>query len=107
VASGYTVVTQELDQFASYLRGTTQPAVAKAAQQVHSDNGFDDAAFGIFVGQILAIPARIAMAVVAGHVDKLAGQIASAGQTTTQTAQSYVQNEQTSATSFQNVSKGL
>lgn len=107
MASGYTVVTQELNQFASYLNGTTHPAVVAAANQVHSDNGFDNSAFGIFAAQILAVPARIAMGVVAGNLDKLAGQIASAGQATTQTANVYVQNEKTNAASFQNVGKVL
>lgn len=98
--NGYQVVTEELNKFADYLKSTTGPAMSQAASGVHSANGFDNNAFGIFVAQILAVPARIAMGVVAANLDDLSQEIADAGQRTTQAAQAYEDHEQ-------DVAKGL
>ena len=67
----------------------------------HSANGFDNNAFGIFAAQLLAVPARIAMAVSTDNLNKLASEITNAADLTNTTASNYRQNEQNAAGSFQ------
>lgn len=99
-SGGYQVDPNELHTFASYLSNTTHSEITDAANGVKADNGFDNSAFGIFAAQLLAVPARIAMAVAVDNLNSLAGEISSAAQQTTTTATNYQQNEQNSAGSF-------
>jgi len=100
-SGGYQVITAELTDFANYLKGTTSPAVSKAAGDVHADNGFDNNAFGIFAAQILAIPARIAMGIVAGNLDKLSKEVDDVAQRTSQAARTYDEHEHTTSQNLQ------
>ena len=100
-SGGYQVDPSELTKFASYLSGTTHGEVTDAANGVHSANGFDNNAFGIFAAQLLAVPARIAMGVATDNLNSLASEISSAADLTNKTAGNYTQNEQNSAGSFQ------
>lgn len=98
---GYQVDPNELTKFASYLSGTAHGEIVDAANGVHSANGFDNNAFGIFAAQLLAVPARIAMGVAASNLNALASEISAAADLTTKTASNYTQNEQNTAGSFQ------
>jgi hypothetical protein len=100
-SGGYQVDPTELTTFASYLSGTTHGQITDAANGVHSANGFDDNAFGVFAAQLLAVPARIAMGVATDNLNKLADEISSAADLTNTTAANYRQNEQNAAGSFQ------
>ena len=93
-SAGYRVVPDELNDFSNYITGTTAPAVSTAASDVHAANGFDNKAFGIFTAQMLAVPARIAMGVVAGNLDKLSKEIEDVAQRTAKAAQAYDDHEQ-------------
>lgn len=74
--AGFTVDPAELQKFSQFLSSTTQPAVQDAASRMQACNGFDNAAFGILLAQILAVPSRVTMAVITGEITKLAGDIA-------------------------------
>jgi hypothetical protein len=63
--------------------------VSRASSSVHSANGFDNSAFGIFAAQLLAVPARIALAVVGGNLDDLAKEFNDAADRTKQVATTY------------------
>jgi hypothetical protein len=99
-SGGYQVDPNQLRTFASYLSGTAHSEITDAANGVHSANGFDNNAFGIFAAQLLATPARIAMAVAVDNLNSLAKEISDAAQLTTTTATNYQQNEQNAAGSF-------
>jgi len=71
--AGFSVDPAELQKFSQFLSGTTQPAVQDAANRMQAVNGFDSAAFGILLAQILAVPSRITMAVITGEITKLVG----------------------------------
>lgn len=105
-SGGYQVDPSELTTFASYLGGTTHTEITDAANGVHAANGFDNNAFGIFAAQLLAVPARIAMAVANDNLTKLASEIANAADLTNTTAANYRQNEQNTAGSFQAIDGG-
>ena len=77
-SGGYQVDPNELHTFASYLSGTTHSEITDAANGVRSANGFDDNAFGIFAAQLLAVPARIAMAVAVDNLNSLGKEISDA-----------------------------
>ncbi|HEY4460554.1 MAG TPA: hypothetical protein VGN81_40015, partial [Pseudonocardiaceae bacterium] len=77
-SGGYQVDPTELTTFASYVSGTTHSEITDAANGVHSANGFDNNAFGIFAAQLLAVPARIAMGVATDNLNKLASEISNA-----------------------------
>jgi hypothetical protein len=100
-SGGYQVDPSELTTFATYLSGTTHGEIVDAANGVHSANGFDNNAFGIFAAQLLAVPARIAMGVANDNLNKLASEISGAADLTNTTADNYRQNEQNNAGSFQ------
>ncbi|HEX3782574.1 MAG TPA: hypothetical protein VHX38_23150 [Pseudonocardiaceae bacterium] len=102
-SGGYQVDPNELHTFASYLGTTTHSEVTDAANGVKSANGFDDNAFGIFAAQLLAVPARIAMAVAVDNLNSLAKEVSDAAQSTTTTATNYQRNDQNSASSFQSI----
>jgi len=85
----FAVHPDELDKFSQYLDQTTAPAVKQAAADVHGCNGFDNDAFGIFLAQILAIPARIAMGVVAGNLDGVSDNVAHTAELTKKAAKAY------------------
>ncbi|MFI5587887.1 hypothetical protein ACIA5G_22740 [Amycolatopsis sp. NPDC051758] len=74
--AGFSVDPAELQKFSQFLSGTTQPAVQDAANRMQAANGFDNAAFGILLAQVLAVPSRITMGVITGEITKLVGDIA-------------------------------
>ena len=74
--AGFSVDPAELQKFSQFLSGTTQPAVQDAANRMQAANGFDNAAFGILLAQVLAVPSRITMGVITGEINKLVGDIA-------------------------------
>ncbi|MEA5359158.1 hypothetical protein VA596_06380 [Amycolatopsis sp., V23-08] len=73
--AGFSVDPAELQKFSRFLSGTTQPAVQDAANRMQAANGFDNAAFGILLAQVLAVPSRITMGVITGEINKLVGDI--------------------------------
>jgi hypothetical protein len=73
--AGFSVDPTELQKFSQFLSGTTQPAVQDAANRMQAANGFDNAAFGILLAQVLAVPSRITMGVITGEITKLVGDI--------------------------------
>ena len=73
--AGFSVDPAELQKFSQFLSGTTQPAVQDAANRMQAANGFDNAAFGILLAQVLAVPSRITMGVITGEISKLVGDI--------------------------------
>lgn len=92
--NGYQVDPQELTTFAGYLRDKTGPAVEKASGGVHSANSYNNDAFGFFVAQILAAPARIALAAVGDKVNKMHQEILDAADRTQRAASTYQDHEQ-------------
>ncbi|WP_328454058.1 hypothetical protein [Amycolatopsis sp. NBC_00438] len=74
--AGFSVDPAELQKFSQFLSGTTQPAVQDAANRMQAANGFDNAAFGVLLAQVLAVPSRITMGVITGEITKLVGDIA-------------------------------
>ncbi|WP_328616621.1 hypothetical protein OHS18_09070 [Amycolatopsis sp. NBC_00355] len=74
--AGFSVDPAELQKFSQFLSGTTQPAVQDAANRMQAANEFDNAAFGILLAQVLAVPSRITMGVITGEITKLVGDIA-------------------------------
>lgn len=91
------VLPEELTTFARYLDSTTGPEVSHAADQVRAINGFDNNAFGVLVAQLLAVPARIALGVAAGHLSDVADEIHDAGARTWRAADDYVATDRASA----------
>ncbi|WP_236796209.1 hypothetical protein [Amycolatopsis sp. GM8] len=85
----YKVDPAELHKFGEYLTNTTAPAVKKSSDAVHAANGGDINAFGIFLAQILAIPARIALAAVGDNVTKASQDITDVASTTVKAADAY------------------
>ncbi|WP_328608263.1 hypothetical protein OG943_03835 [Amycolatopsis sp. NBC_00345] len=95
--NGFTVIPDELHKFSGYLSGTTAPAVKEAASGVHGANGFDNQAFGILLAQILAIPARIAMSVVAGNLDKVSDDVTATADSTKKAAEAYTNQDESAS----------
>lgn len=91
--NGFQVAPSELTDFASYLETTTADEITKSSQGVTNANKFDFNAFGLFLGQTLGVPSRIAMAVASGELNTLAGKIRQTATDTRTTAQQYAQNE--------------
>jgi hypothetical protein len=89
------VDTDGLGQFADHVRNDTVYAIRRASDGVHALNGGDVDAFGVLLAQILGVPARIAMAVTAGHLGDLAHTMADVGQSVSDTASVYEDIEQT------------
>ena len=98
--AGFTVDPAELQKFGQFLSGTTQPAVQDAADRMQAANGFDNAAFGILLAQVLAVPSRITMGVITGEIGKLVGDIAKSADDLKKAADTY-------ATHDSNTAKGL
>jgi len=90
---GFAVDPDELHTFGQYLSNTTAPAVKEAAGGVHAANGFDNQAFGIFLAQILAVPARIAMGVVADNLDKISDNVTKTAESTNKAADAYTNQD--------------
>jgi hypothetical protein len=90
---GFTVDPAEPHTFGGYLTNTTAPAVKDAASGVHAANGFDNQAFGIFLAQILAVPARIAMGVVGDNLDKISDNVTKTAESTTKAAETYTNQD--------------
>jgi hypothetical protein len=71
-AAGFTVQPQVLESYSTGLDDRAQ-RVAKAADRLDAVSGFNLNAFGILIGQVLAIPTRIAMADLKGKLHSGAG----------------------------------
>lgn len=97
---GFSVDPAELQKFSQFLSGTTQPAVQDAANRMQAANGFDNAAFGILLAQILAVPSRITMGVITGEINKLVGDIGKSADDVKKAAETY-------STHDTNTAKGL
>jgi hypothetical protein len=96
------VAPDELMTFARYLDSTTGPDVSHAADRVRAANGYDNNAFGVLVAQFLAVPARIALGVVAKNLSGVADEIHDAGSRTWKTASDYEETDRTSARALVN-----
>ena len=94
---GFSVDPAELQKFSQFLSGTTQPAVQDAANRMQAANGFDNAAFGILLAQVLAVPSRITMGVIAGEIGKLAGDIAKSSDDVKKAAEVYANHDSSTA----------
>jgi Excreted virulence factor EspC, type VII ESX diderm len=103
--SGFQVTPDELTSFASYLESTTAGEIGTAASGVTSANGLDVSAFGVFLGQTLGVPSRIAMGVASSELKNLADKIKQTADDTRTTAQNYTQNDQDSAGSFDSMQR--
>ena len=85
----FAVHPDELDKFSQYLEQTTAPAVKQAAADVHGSNGFDFDAFGAVLGQVLGIPARIALAAVGDNLSGVSDNVAHTSELTKKAAKAY------------------
>jgi hypothetical protein len=94
---GFTVDPAELQKFSQFLSGTTQPAVQDAANRMQAANGFDNAAFGILLAQILAVPSRVTMAVITGEITKLVGDIGKSAEDVKKAADTYTTHDSNTA----------
>jgi hypothetical protein len=94
---GFSVDPAELQKFSQFLSGTTQPAVQDAANRMRAVNGFDNAAFGILLAQILAVPSRITMAVITGEITKLVGDIGKSADDVKRAADVYATHDSNTA----------
>jgi hypothetical protein len=88
------VDTDGLEQFADYLKSDTVYAIRRASDGVHALNGGDVNAFGVLLAQVLGVPARIAMAVAADHLDDLAHTMTDVARSVKDTASVYEDIEQ-------------
>ncbi|TNC29070.1 hypothetical protein [Amycolatopsis alkalitolerans] len=104
---GFKVDPAELHKFGDYLSRTTAPAVQQSASGVHAANGFDDQAFGVILAQILAIPARIALAAVAGNVDKASQDITQVAESTVKAAEAYRNQDEAALSGLGDFAKEL
>jgi hypothetical protein len=66
-AAGFTVRPEVLESYSTGLDDRAQ-RVVKAAERLDAVSGFDLNAFGVLIGQVLAIPTRIAMADLQGKL---------------------------------------
>lgn len=98
--AGFSVDPTELQKFSEFLSGKTQPAVQDAANRMQAANGFDNAAFGILLAQVLAVPSRITMGVITGEIKNLVGDIGKSAEDLKKAADTY-------ATHDSNTAKGL
>ncbi|GHF86882.1 hypothetical protein FHX82_004528 [Amycolatopsis bartoniae] len=95
--AGFTVDPAELKKFSQYLSNTTQPAVQDAANRMQAANGFDNAAFGILLAQVLAVPSRITMGVITDEIRKLAGDIGQSATDVQKAADAYSAQDSSAA----------
>jgi hypothetical protein len=102
---GYQVHPEELHQFASYLSQTAYEQVSAAKDSVRAANNFDYDAFGLFLGQALSFPARMAIVKATDNLEALKKVISNMGEETKNTADSYAQNEQDLASNFDTIHK--
>ncbi|UOZ06938.1 hypothetical protein [Amycolatopsis sp. WQ 127309] len=65
----------ELDRYAGYLSTATVPELAGIADGVERLSGGNINAFGVFVGQVLGGPCRLAMHGLSGHLRDLADDL--------------------------------
>ncbi|MGW7576262.1 type VII secretion target [Streptomyces sp. NPDC054765] len=96
------VDTDGLKRFADYLKNDTVSEISRASDGVHSLNGGDVDAFGVLLAQALGVPARIAMAVAADHLDDLAHTMADVAKSVQDTASVYEDIEQASVQRIRN-----
>lgn len=94
---GFTVDPAELQKFSQFVSGTTQPAVQEAANRMQAANGFDNAAFGILLAQVLAVPSRVTMAVITGEINKLVGDIGKSAEDVKKAAETYQTHDSNTA----------
>ncbi|MGW5720440.1 hypothetical protein ACWEVP_30015 [Amycolatopsis sp. NPDC003865] len=97
---GFTVDPAELQKFSQFLSGTTKPAVQEAANRMQAANGFDNAAFGILLAQVLAVPSRVTMAVITGEITKLVGDIGKSAEDVKKAAETYATHDSNTAQSL-------
>lgn len=98
--AGFSVDPAELQKFGQFLSGSTQPAVQDAANRMQAANGFDNAAFGILLAQVLAVPSRVTMAVITGEITKLVGDIAKSADDVQKAADVYTTHDADTARSL-------
>jgi hypothetical protein len=87
-AGGFTVEPEVLDSYSTGLDDRAQ-RVVQASQRVDAASGFDLNAFGILIGQVLAIPARIALADLQGKLHSAADGATSAAEKVRSAAKVY------------------
>jgi len=95
--AGFSVDPAELQKFSQFLSGTTQPAVQDAANRMQAANGFDNAAFGILLAQVLAVPSRVTMAVITGEITKLVGDIGKSAEDVKKAGETYATHDSNTA----------
>jgi hypothetical protein len=98
--AGFSVDPAELQKFGQFLSGSTQPAVQDAANRMQAANGFDNAAFGILLAQVLAVPSRVTMGVITGEITKLVGDIAKSADDVQKAADVYTTHDADTARSL-------
>lgn len=98
-SGSFAVDPTALDTYAGTL-DTRVTEVRAAADKVGAANGFDFNAFGAVMGQVLAIPSRIALKVVQDKVNGLAGSLEEAARTVRDTAKSYRDTDSTNGAAF-------
>lgn len=102
--SGYTVTPDTLRTYASGLDDRAKQVTA-AADKVHSVNGGDINAFGIAVGQVLGIPTRIALGVLADQIKGAAKAFGDQGTNVRTAADHYTTAESDHATAITEAGK--
>ncbi|MFJ9411267.1 hypothetical protein [Streptomyces sp. NPDC101393] len=90
------VDTDDLKRFADSLENDTVPTIQRVSEGVHTLNGGDVNAFGVLLAQVLGVPARIAMAVTADHLDDLAHTMGDVSKSVRDTASVYEDTEERS-----------
>ncbi|MEV4055582.1 hypothetical protein AB0J55_30635 [Amycolatopsis sp. NPDC049688] len=95
--AGFSVDPAELHKFSEFLSGKTQPAVQDAANRMQAANGFDNAAFGILLAQVLAVPSRITMGVITGEIKNLVGDIGKSAEDLKKAADTYTTHDSNTA----------
>ncbi|MEV7098311.1 hypothetical protein AB0M80_36280 [Amycolatopsis sp. NPDC051045] len=98
--AGFSVDPAELQKFSQFLSGSTQPAVQDAANRMQAANGFGNAAFGVLLAQVLAVPSRVTMAVITGEITKLAGDLAKSATDVKKAAEVYTSHDSDTARSL-------
>ncbi|KAA2264581.1 hypothetical protein F0L68_05595 [Solihabitans fulvus] len=96
---GFGVDPTVLDSFAGEL-DKRAAEVHGAADKVGAANGFDFQAFGAVMGQVLAVPSRIALKVVQDKVSGVAGSMDEAAKLTRDTAAHYRETDANNSSKF-------
>jgi hypothetical protein len=91
-AAGFTVQPDVLDTYATGMDDRAQ-RVVKAGERVQAVSGFDLNAFGVLVGQVLAIPTRIALADLNSKLRSASDGATAAAEKVRAAAKAYRENE--------------